>query len=70
MPIQMRMLRFAARTVSVEALLERIDVLSRERQALRAENASADALEENRLAIVEAQWDLSRALVKRYLPAA
>ena len=70
MPIPMRMLRFAARTVSVEALLERIDDLSRERQALRAENASADALEENRLAIVEAQWDLSRALVKRYLPAA
>ena len=64
------MLRFAARTVSVEALLERIDDLSRERQALRAENASADALEENRLAIVDAQWDLSRALVKRYLPAA
>jgi hypothetical protein len=70
MPIQTRMLRFAARTVSVEALLERIDDLSRERQALRAERASAAALEENRLAIVEAQWDLSRALVKRYLPAA
>ena len=70
MPIPMRMLRFAARTVSVEALLEHIDDLSRQRQELRAEHASVDTLEENRLAIVEAQWDLSRALVKRYLPAA
>jgi len=62
-------MRPAAR-LSVEALLDRIERLSRERQDLRAQHAGRDALEENRVEIVEAQWELSRALIRRHLPAA
>ena len=40
-----------------------------ERQRLRSEGAPADDLEQNRLAIVQCQWELSRALIARYLPA-
>ncbi len=70
MPI-FRRVRFAARPheSSVEVLQARIDELSRERQELRVAKAAEGELERNRLAIVEAQWDLSRALVRRYLPA-
>jgi chorismate-pyruvate lyase len=64
--------RIAARPkqLSVEALQARIADLSRERQDLRTLNAAEPELERNRLEIVEAQWDLSHALVRRYLPAA
>jgi hypothetical protein len=61
-------MRFAARRApSVEALLEQLDVLSRERQELRDGNAAVDELERNRLEIVGAQWELSRALIRRHL---
>jgi hypothetical protein len=43
--------------------------LVRERQAIRADGGTDDALEQNRLAIVRCQWELSRALIERYLPA-
>ncbi len=70
MPI-FRRVRFAARPheSSVEVLQARLDELSRERQQLRVTKAAESELERNRLAIVEAQWDLSHALVRRYLPA-
>lgn len=70
MPI-FRRVRFAARPheSSVEVLQARLDELSRERQELRVAKAAEGELERNRLAIVEAQWDLSHALVRRYLPA-
>jgi hypothetical protein len=61
-------MRFAARTESVEALLSKLDKLSRQRQELRTRDADAAALEQNRIAIVEAQWALSQALIDRYLP--
>jgi hypothetical protein len=61
-------MRFAARTESVEALTSQLNKLSRERQELRAEEADPVALEQNRIAIVEAQWALSHALIARYLP--
>jgi hypothetical protein len=41
--------------------------LVNERQQLRSKGAPADELERNRLAIVSCQWDLSRALIERYL---
>jgi hypothetical protein len=63
-------MRSATRELSVEALLQQLEQLTRERQDLRLVLAEAQALEQNRLAIVEAQWDLSRALIRRYLPAA
>jgi hypothetical protein len=69
MPIP-TLMRSATREPSVEALLLRLETLTRERQDLRQGFAEAPTLEQNRLAIVEAQWDLSRALIRRYLPAA
>jgi len=69
MPIP-TLMRSATRELSVEALLQLLEELTRERQDLRSDRAEARELERNRLAIVEAQWDLSRALIRRYLPAA
>ena len=69
MPIP-TLMRSATREPSVEALLLRLETLTRERQDLRQGLAEPRTLEQNRLAIVEAQWDLSRALIRRYLPAA
>ena len=69
MPIPIPM-RSATRELSVEALLQQLERLTRERQDLRQVLAEPRTLEQNRLAIVEAQWDLSRALIRRYLPAA
>jgi hypothetical protein len=62
-------MRSATRELSVEALLQQLEQLTRERQDLRLDLAEALELERNRLAIVEAQWNLSRALIRRYLPA-
>ena len=55
---------------SVEELQRLLDRLSAERQQLRAEHATPDELERNRCAITRAQWDLSHALIQRYLPDA
>jgi hypothetical protein len=55
---------------SVEDLQRRIGVLTAERQRLRDRGASAASLERNRVKIVRAQWQLSHALIDRYLPAA
>lgn len=52
----------------VEAALQRIERLNLERQELRDRLAGADVLEQNRLAIVHAQWELSHALIERHLP--
>ncbi len=53
----------------VETLTELHAALVRERQALRSDGADETHLEQNRLAIVRCQWELSRALIQRYLPA-
>jgi hypothetical protein len=63
-------MRSATRELSVETLLLQLEQLTRERQDLRLDRAEVGDLEQNRLAIVQAQWDLSRALIRRYLPAA
>jgi hypothetical protein len=55
---------------TVEILLARLNELSLERQDLREACADEAELETNRLAIVEAQWDLAHALIRRHLPAA
>jgi hypothetical protein len=54
--------------VPVEALQDLLGGLVREREALRASGAGRAELERNRLAIVGAQWELSRALIARYHP--
>ncbi len=66
----LRPLRFPRRPVSptVESLSEQLRVLMLERQDLRMSDAGSAALEQNRVAIARAQWDLSYALIERYLP--
>jgi hypothetical protein len=51
----------------LENLKELHTKLVDERQQLRSCGAPAEELERNRLAIVSCQWDLSRALIERYL---
>ena len=53
-----------------ETLVQLHAVLVGERQQLRLRGAALDDLEQNRLAIVDCQWELSRALIERYLPPA
>ena len=52
---------------TVEVLQERIGQLAAQRQDLRAERAERETLEQNRLEIARAQWELSHALIERYL---
>ena len=52
----------------VDALVERIGALVRERQELRERRAGAAALEPNRLELARAQRDLSRALIETHRP--
>ena len=53
---------------SVETLSEQIARLVAERQELRAQDAGAAVLERNRRELVRCQWELSYALIDRYLP--
>ncbi len=52
---------------SVEALQERIGVLVARRQELRTRSARPEALERNRRQLARCQWQLSVALIARYL---
>jgi hypothetical protein len=54
---------------TVEALLEEISSLTAERQRLRERGADGMRLERNRVKLARAQWELSHALIERYLPA-
>ena len=54
---------------SVEALLEEISGLTAERQRLRESGVDAARLERNRVKLARAQWQLSHALIERYLTA-
>ncbi len=54
---------------TVESLTQHISTLTTERQALRTNGASETALERNRVQIARAQWELSYALIERYLPS-
>jgi hypothetical protein len=51
---------------TVEALVEEIAGLVRERQALQERGATPVALERNRIRIARSQWHLSHALIARY----
>jgi hypothetical protein len=53
---------------SVEVLLEEISGLTAERQRLRERGVDAAKLERNRVKLARAQWQLSHALIERYLP--
>jgi alkylation response protein AidB-like acyl-CoA dehydrogenase len=56
-------------TLRSEALRGRLADLVRERQALRDRRASAFVLEQNRLAIVQTQLELARALLSEHAEA-
>lgn len=66
----LRPLRFRRRRAAhtVESLTEQLRALTNERQALHASETGSVALERNRVAIARAQWELSHALIERYLP--
>jgi hypothetical protein len=55
---------------TVEDLLGQIGALTAERQKLREEGAAGARLERNRIKLARTQWELSYALIERYLPAA
>jgi hypothetical protein len=56
--------------MTVELLNELLRRAVAERQSLRERGAGEAALERNRLLIVDLQWQLSWALVARYIPQA
>jgi hypothetical protein len=53
---------------TVEMLLEQISDLTIERQRLRDLGATGARLERNRVQLARKQWELSHALIERYLP--
>ena len=52
----------------VETLQCELSTLVARRQELRAQGGSHELLEQNRLEIALCQWELSYALIERYLP--
>jgi hypothetical protein len=60
--------RRRARRATVEALMEEIGALTSERQQLRDSGAASGKLERNRVKLARKQWELSHALIERYLP--
>lgn len=60
--------RRGQKRVSVEVLMQEITMLTSDRQRLRDQGASAAKLERNRLKLARKQWELSHALIERYLP--
>lgn len=53
---------------AIESLQRAIAELVDERQRLRAAREAAEELERNRVALARAQHELSRALIRIYLP--
>jgi hypothetical protein len=52
---------------TVETLLEEISSLTAERQSLRDQGVNGSRLERNRVKLARKQWELSHALIDRYL---
>jgi hypothetical protein len=54
---------------TVETLLAEISELTMERQRLRDAGVNGARLERNRVKLARKQWELSHALIERYLPS-
>jgi hypothetical protein len=67
-PLRPSRFRRVNRRESVEGLMELIGELTAERQRLRDKGAAAGKLERNRVKLARTQWELSHALIERYLP--
>jgi hypothetical protein len=52
---------------TVEALQDQISGLTAERQRLRDQGVNGSRLERNRVKLARTQWELSHALIDRYL---
>jgi hypothetical protein len=52
---------------TVESLMEEISTLTSERQTLRDQGINGSRLERNRVKLARKQWQLSHALIDRYL---
>jgi hypothetical protein len=52
---------------TVESLMEEISTLTVERQNLRDHGINGSRLERNRVKLARTQWQLSHALIDRYL---
>jgi hypothetical protein len=61
--------RRVSRRASVESLMREIGELTAERQQLRDARATARKLERNRIKLARKQWELSHALIQKYLPS-
>jgi hypothetical protein len=61
--------RRAHSPATVETLLEQISGLTVERQRLREQGINGSRLERNRVKLARTQWELSHALIERYLPS-
>jgi hypothetical protein len=69
-PLRPSRFRRASRRPSVETLMDQIAELATERQRLRDTGAAPAKLERNRIKLARSQWELSHALIERYLPVA
>lgn len=54
---------------TVETVLAEISSLTVERQQLRDSGVNGSRLERNRVRLARKQWELSHALIERYIPA-
>jgi hypothetical protein len=67
-PLRPSRFRRASKRPSVEMLVDQIAELAVERQRLRDTGAAPAKLERNRIKLARSQWELSHALIERYLP--
>lgn len=69
-PVVPSRFRRGQKRATVETLMSEIRDLAGERQELRDRGAAPAKLERNRIRLARKQWELSHALIERYLPGA
>jgi hypothetical protein len=69
-PVAPSRFRRGPKRATVETLMQEIAELTSDRQRLRDRDAAPAKLERNRIRLARKQWQLSHALIERYLPGA